>query len=127
MTIVPAPNDEIIQSEDILVFFGNPEGLMQMSDILGLKLISQEQRRNRANIHTILYEVGISSNSPLLNKKIKESHFRSRYNAAIVAVKRKSIQITSGRGNALLSQETLFYYLQKMILINHGQLQKSSI
>ncbi|WP_417897212.1 SLC13 family permease [Bacillus haimaensis] len=52
--------------------------------------------------YTTFYEVCISRNSTLLNKKIKESNFRSKYNAAIISVKRKEQQITSGIGNIIL-------------------------
>ncbi|OAS84635.1 SLC13 family permease [Metabacillus litoralis] len=110
--IVPAPNDEILESGDILVFSGNPEGLMKISHVLGLKH-NIENQRNLLNNHTILYEVGISDHSPLLYKKIKESHFRSKYNAAIVAVKRKSKQITSGIGNVVLKPGDTLLLLAK--------------
>jgi di/tricarboxylate transporter len=51
--------------------------------------------------------------SPLIAKKIKESNFRSKYNAAIVAVKRKSKQITSGLGEVVLKQGDTLILLAK--------------
>ncbi|PWW31931.1 di/tricarboxylate transporter [Cytobacillus oceanisediminis] len=111
--IIPAPNDEIIQSNDILVFSGNPKGLSKISNILGLAQYTEEHKGNHFNNITTLFEVGISGNSPLVNKKIKESHFRSKYNAAIVAVKRKSKQITNGIGNIVIKPGDTLLLLAK--------------
>jgi len=99
--IVPAPNDYIIQAEDTLVFSGSRYAFQQILQINGLTL-SKDSSPTLNN--GTLYEVVISNRSPLLYKKIKESNFRSKYNAAIVAVKRKNKQITSGIGNIILKR-----------------------
>jgi di/tricarboxylate transporter len=111
--IIPAPNDEVLQGGDILVFSGNPNGLLQVSNILGLTPYTEEYKGPHANNITTLFEVGISQNSSLINKKIKESHFRSKYNAAIVAVKRKSKQITHGIGNIVIKPGDTLLLLAK--------------
>ncbi|WP_158211743.1 cation:proton antiporter regulatory subunit [Alkalihalobacterium alkalinitrilicum] len=49
-----------------------------------------------------LVEVVVSHSSPLINKKIKNSNFRAQYNAAIVAIRRKNQQISSGIGNIII-------------------------
>ncbi|CAM3868172.1 SLC13 family permease [Aeromicrobium ponti] len=111
--IIPAPNDEIIQEEDILVFSGNPDSVLQVSHILGLKLSLGDKGNNHSNLPATFLEVGISGKSPLINKKIKESQFRSRYNAAIVAIKRNGKFITSGIGNFVLKQGDTLLLLGK--------------
>lgn len=111
--IIPAPNNEIIHSGDILVFSGKPDGVLQASHILGLKLCLEDQEANPANHPAVFYEVGISEKSPLLNKKIKESQFRSKYNAAIVAIKRNGKQTTSGIGNFVIKKGDILLLLAK--------------
>jgi di/tricarboxylate transporter len=111
--IVPTPNDEVLQGEDLLLFSGSPQGLQQISRLPGLKLrIEGGKHPNTSSLET-LFEVVISSRSPLLDKKIKESNFRSKYNAAIVAVKRKSKQITSGIGEVVIKQGDTLILLAK--------------
>ena len=99
-TIIPDPNEDIIQSGDILVFSGKPDEFLKISELLGLIRCPEQEESNDRNI--ILFEVGISGNSPLINKQIKESHFRSKYNAVIVALKRKGKLITTGIGNKIV-------------------------
>jgi di/tricarboxylate transporter len=104
--IIPDPSDETIQMDDILVFSGNSQDFLKVSEFLGLTPCTDI--KNYENKNTILYEVGISSNSTLINNKVKESHFRSKYNAVILAIKRKDAQITTGIGQtALKSGDTL--------------------
>ena len=110
--ILPAPNDEIIQCDDILVFSGDLASSMHINEVLGLKPYTGQLKHEKFN-HATLYEVSISHNSPLINKKIKDSHFRSRYNAAIVAVKRKGNQITSGIGNIVIKPGDILLLLAK--------------
>lgn len=65
-----------------------------------------------------MFEVVISSHSPLLNKKVKESSFRSKYNAAIFAINRKNTQITSGIGNIVLKTGDILLLLTKEDFFN---------
>ncbi|MBT2686898.1 anion permease [Bacillus sp. ISL-47] len=96
-TIIPDPYEEVIHGGDILVFSGNPQELIKISELIGLEHLSGiEENEDKS---TLLYEVVISGNSPLINKKIRESQFRSKYHAVIVAIKRKGTHITTGIGN----------------------------
>lgn len=100
--IIPDPIEEIILADDILVFSGNPQGVTDISKNLGLSPVKKSHGDNSLTDLTILYEVGISGNSPLVNQKIKDIHFRSKFNAAIVAIKRKGIQFTTGIGKYII-------------------------
>ncbi|URM31144.1 SLC13 family permease [Cytobacillus firmus] len=117
-SIIPAPNDETIQEGDILVFSGNPEGLLKVSNIIGLRHISGDRWKNHSNLPATFLEVGISDKSPLLNIKVKESKFRSRYNAAIVAIKRNGKFTTSGIGSFVLKKGDIL-----LLLANHDFLR----
>ncbi|MCS0652949.1 SLC13 family permease [Cytobacillus firmus] len=112
-TIFPDPHDEIIQGNDILVFSGNPKEFMKVSSFLGLihdseMGLSEDQKKN-----TAIIEVGISGNSSLINKKIKESHFRSKYTAVIVAIKRNGKQLTTGIGQTVIKPGDILLLLAK--------------
>jgi di/tricarboxylate transporter len=100
--IVPAPNDEVIQQEDILLFSGDSNEMSRITGFLGLKLYRERQEYITEMQYSTLYEVSISINSPLVYKKIKDSNFRSKYNAAIVSVKSKGKEINAGIGNVIL-------------------------
>ncbi|MBN8201189.1 MULTISPECIES: SLC13 family permease [Bacillaceae] len=110
--IIPAPNDETIQEGDILVFSGNPDGLLKVCHIIGLRRVLGN-KGNHINLPATFLEVGISEKSPLINIKVKESNFRSRYNAAIVAIKRNGKFITSGIGNFVLKKGDTLLLLAK--------------
>ncbi|WP_088103472.1 SLC13 family permease [Halalkalibacter urbisdiaboli] len=99
--IIPDPNDEILQAGDILIFSGRADGLIQLQNISGFKLYTGHKQHLLTEENSLV-EVVISSTSSLISKKIKQSNFRSKYNAAIVAVQRNSKQITSGIGNIVI-------------------------
>ncbi|WP_243292923.1 SLC13 family permease [Bacillus sp. FJAT-47783] len=100
-SITPASNSEIIQANDRLIFSGNIQTVNHIQTMKGTKLVTNADQT--VNNHQLiefenLTEVVISHSSPLIGKKIKESNFRSKYNAAIIAIRRKHKDITSGIG-----------------------------
>lgn len=103
-TISPVAHDEIIQSNDLLIFSGQVNGINHLLKNGGitLKPESIEFITHYKKGESILIEAVISHNSPLLNSKIKETNFRSLYNAAIIAIRRNNKNITSGIGNLML-------------------------
>lgn len=112
-TIIPDPNEDVIQACDILVFSGNPSEFMKINDLLGLDRYTPIDTSSENSKNTTLFEVGILGNSPLINKKIKESYFRSKYNAVIVAVKRRGTKITTGIGNLVVKPGDTLLLLAK--------------
>ena len=85
--ISPVGPDEKLQSEDILIFAGDTGDIMDLvTQERGLTLPQQGAAFSQHNLR--LVEVVVSSNSNLIGKKVMDSDFRSRYNAAIVAIHR---------------------------------------
>lgn len=88
--VAAAPPDTVIQARDILLFAGIVETVSELyTNIPGLepatnqsKKMTQERHRRR------LVELVISPSSFLTGKTAKEAHFRSRFDAAIIAVHR---------------------------------------
>jgi di/tricarboxylate transporter len=102
--ITPASSYEVIQSNDLLIFSGNIESIMNLKYIKGLELATPNGDFNSAykREDNNLVEVVISHSSPLVNKKIKNTNFRAQYNSVIVAVRKKNQQISSGIGNIII-------------------------
>jgi di/tricarboxylate transporter len=102
--ITPVPHYEVIQANDILIFSGNIESIMNLQHVKGLILTTPTEDLNIANQHIDknLVEVVVSHSSPLVNQKIKNTNFRAQYNSVIVAVRKKSQQFSSGIGNIVI-------------------------
>lgn len=102
-SISAPPNSQILHRGDRLVFSGNPKCMLMLVKAKGLRLTTDVDLNITDYFkNNTFVEVVTSHTSPLLDKKIKESHFRSKYQAAIVAVQRKNKKITSCIGNIVL-------------------------
>lgn len=88
---------EIIRNEDILVFAGNTETVADMVKSNNGMVPTQVGMFSRKN-HTEVREAVISHNSTLINKTVRESYFRGRYDAAIIAIHRNGERISGKIG-----------------------------
>ena len=103
--IAPVTPDEIIHSQDRMVFTGIVSTIVDLEKIPGLRPatdqsyhLSPAQRRGR-----LLSEAVISPTSPLIGKSIRNANFRAMYNAAVVAVHRNGARVTNKVGNIILN------------------------
>ena len=103
--IAPVTPDEIIHSQDRMVFTGIVSTIVDLEKIPGLRPatdqsyhLSPAQRRGR-----LLSEAVISPTSPLIGKSIRNANFRALYNAAVVAVHRNGSRVTNKVGNIILN------------------------
>lgn len=90
-TLIPAVAPEtIIEAGDTLLFAGIVETVTELYHIPGLvPATGQSQKMKIERHHRRLVELVISSSSMLVGKTAKESQFRSRFSAAIIAVHRQ--------------------------------------
>jgi di/tricarboxylate transporter len=95
--ISPVEPTEQIASNDVLIFAGNTQDIVDLvkSD-RGLTLPASATSIEYEN-HRLI-EVVVSNDSSLLGKKIRESDFRNRYNAAIVAMHRNGARLSGKIG-----------------------------
>jgi len=93
--IAPIHPEEVIEEDDLLVFSGDVKNISQLKHFKGLKFFNEETEQLSSN----LVEVLISNSSRLTGKTIKESKFRSKFDAAIVAMKRDGERISDKFGN----------------------------
>jgi len=84
--ISPVTPSEVIEEDDILVFTGNVHDIEELKSFDGIKIFEEKSRVLNAN----LVEVIVSHQSTLIGQKIKEASFRSKFNAAVVAIRRGS-------------------------------------
>lgn len=93
--ISPVSPNEIIAKNDILVFTGDVSNLVELEKFNGLKIIEEKNKILLENLR----EVIVSHNSNLIGKTIKESNFRSKFDAAVVAVRRRNEQLSGKLGS----------------------------
>ncbi len=81
--ISPVKPSEVIREEDVMIFAGNTEEIMDLvKPGKGLSLPFQSKVSMNGQVEVV--EAVVSNNSQLINKKVKDSDFRNKYDAAIV-------------------------------------------
>ncbi|RMA93320.1 SLC13 family permease [Hydrogenothermus marinus] len=98
--ISPVSPDEVLEKNDILIFAGQVDSITELiSSDIGLSIpdiciVNGEK--------TDIVEVVISNNSYLINKKVKDTDFRAKYDAAILAVHRNGEKLSGKIGDIIL-------------------------
>eukprot|EP00184_Porphyridium_aerugineum_P007248 CAMPEP_0184700370 /NCGR_PEP_ID=MMETSP0313-20130426/12602_1 /TAXON_ID=2792 /ORGANISM="Porphyridium aerugineum, Strain SAG 1380-2" /LENGTH=760 /DNA_ID=CAMNT_0027160001 /DNA_START=35 /DNA_END=2314 /DNA_ORIENTATION=- len=103
-TSFPAPSHEvIIQAGDILLFAGVVETVTELYHIPGLvPATAQSDKINLERHRRHLVEVVISRSSDMVGYTVKETKFRTRFGAAIIAVHRHGEHVTQKIGDITL-------------------------
>ena len=99
--ISPATPEQQIQLHDRLFFTGLPETIMELQKTPGLSLIKDAtfDLKNYDSDDLGTFEVVVSPNSPLIGRSVRDSDFRSAYNAVIVAIHRSGERIRQKVGD----------------------------
>jgi len=95
--ISPVEPHEVLKENDVLFFAGHTEDIVELiqSD-KGLEL--PKTARSYSNDEVQAVEVVLSNHSSLIGKKVKDSDFRNRYNAAIIALHRNGERVSGKIG-----------------------------
>jgi len=106
----PVEPQEIIRANDILIFAGDTENIVEIAKSgLGLELPKQVHSITSEKVEVI--EAVISTNSSLIGKRLKNTDFRNRYDAAIVAIHRNGERLSGKIGDTVLrSGDLLLLY-----------------
>ncbi len=91
----------VLQAGDILVFTGDTDtiaGLIEGKSGLQLPEVGMMKKRKKTEI----VEIVISQNSTLIGKSVKIINFRSKYDAAIIAVHRNGVRIREKLSDIML-------------------------
>jgi di/tricarboxylate transporter len=102
--IAPASPEERLRPGDRLFFTGLPKTILELQRTPGLQLIKDShfdlKRYDASEIRP--YEAVVSPSSPLVGKNVRESNFRARYNAVIIAIHRSGERIRKKIGDIVL-------------------------
>ncbi len=101
--ITPVSPDQTIQAEDHLVFAGVVSTIVDLQRIRGLVPLSEgDSDISTTRARHRLVEAVVSESSPLVGFSVKESNFRSAYDAAVVAVHRNAERVPGKIGEIVL-------------------------
>ncbi len=99
--ITPVGPEEIIQYDDILIFAGNTNNIIDLTlTDIGIELPPKLAPSTNGKVKVV--EAVVSANSSLIGKTIKESNFRERYDAAVVAIHRNGERLSGKIGRISL-------------------------
>jgi K+/H+ antiporter YhaU regulatory subunit KhtT len=94
---------EVLLAGDRLLFVGVVESVVELQKIHGLVPATEDVFHLQApRPQRCLIEAVVSNSSPLLGKSIRDSRFRSHYNAVVVAVARNGQRLREKIGDIIL-------------------------
>ena len=102
--ILPAVDSALLlQEDDRLVFVGDVDAMVDLQQFPGLAAApDQVFKLNGARVKRQILEAVISTRHPLLGLSIRESGFRNRYNAVVIAVARAGERVAGRIGDIIL-------------------------
>ncbi len=99
--IFPISPDEMIKAEDTLIFTGNTAAISDIQNpAFGLSF--PKDNAIKVDPSTNIAELIVAPNASISNRVIRETAFRGRYDAAIVAVHRNGERLSGKIGNIRL-------------------------
>ncbi len=94
---------ELLSAGDRLVFVGVVESVVDLQRIPGLKpATNQVFKLDSPRSERCLIEAVVSSTCPVVHRTIREAKFRTRYNAAVIAVSRNGERLRGKIGDITL-------------------------
>lgn len=117
-SIFPVSPEEVVNESDRLYFSGRTGAIAQLvKDVKGLTLPDTTTLNRYRHHHCV--EAVIPVNSNLIGKQVRESNFRQRYNASIVALHREGKRIAGPVGETILNAGDLVLLLGGDKMHNH--------
>lgn len=99
-TITPVSPEHILRAGDKLIFTGETSSIPELTKPeLGLTLPKECVASELSDV----VEVVVSHNSWLIGRKVKNTHFRGKYDAAIVAIHRHGEKISGKIGDVVIN------------------------
>ncbi|MCO1334480.1 SLC13 family permease [Microbulbifer sp. OS29] len=98
LSISPVAPTEVIRSGDKLIFSGDIRDLERLRVIEGLRLFALDDDA----LHMDLTEVVLTSNSSIIGETLKSCQFRTRFDAAVVAIRRGGDRLSGKFGEIRL-------------------------
>ncbi|MGL1161744.1 TrkA C-terminal domain-containing protein, partial [Vibrio parahaemolyticus] len=98
VTVSSVGPDFVLKAKDRLLFCGDVESVATLQEIPGLTLFGQQHLNGQNFI-----EVVVSSSATFCHKTLKESRFRDRFDAVVVAIRRGHERLEGGLGSITLA------------------------
>ncbi|MAH65555.1 MAG: SLC13 family permease [Phycisphaerae bacterium] len=115
--------DESLQPGDILCFVGSTSGVRELRSIAGIEV--EDNQATKVNAPTpirTLVEAVVSPTASFVGRTVRESQFRTIYNAAILAVHRRGTRIEGRIGDITLDAgDVLLLETHQGFLTSHGR------
>lgn len=114
--IAPVSPGERILEDDRLFFTGVTETIYQLQKTPGLQVVKDPEfdPRNLDSDKYSTFEAVISNTSPLVGQTVRESGFRTHYDAVILAIHRSGERIRKKIGDIVIqANDTLFLLARK--------------
>lgn len=110
--ISPVTPEMKLMLGDVLFFSGNKQSIYQLiRDDNGLRIPKQDKLENAGQFNFV--EAVIPAGSDLVGRRIKDSDFRRRFNASIIAIHRDGKQVSGKVGEMKLSAGDFLLLLAK--------------
>ncbi len=100
--ITPVGPDESIRAGDRLVFAGVVSTIVDLQRMRGLVPDSDDAAPSQTGPNQRLIEAVVSSSSPLVGQSIRDSNFRTVYDAAVIGVHRNGERVPGKIGEIVL-------------------------
>ncbi|MGD2043992.1 MAG: SLC13 family permease, partial [Acidimicrobiia bacterium] len=90
--VAPARPNTVLHGGDLLRFVGRVDQVLDLQAIKGLEHAHQDSIRELTIPGASYFTVAIGHDSPLVGQSLRESGFRSRYQAAVIAIHRAGVR-----------------------------------
>jgi di/tricarboxylate transporter len=116
LIIAPAKPTERLLLNDRLFFTGLPKTILELQKTPGLQLLKDEtfDLKQYDSSQVRPFEAVVSPSSPLIGKNVRNSKFREKFNAVIIAIHRNGSRIDKKIGDIVLqSGDTLLVLAER--------------
>jgi di/tricarboxylate transporter len=115
--------DEILEAGDILCFVGNTTGAKELRRVAGLRPEdAQTVKVDAPPAIRALVEAVVAPSAAFVGRTVRESQFRTIYNAAILAVHRRGTKVKGRIGDIQIEAgDVLLLETNKGFLSSHGR------
>ncbi|MFG0258768.1 MAG: SLC13 family permease [Phycisphaerales bacterium JB041] len=103
-TVLAVSPDEVVREDDVLVFAGALDSVVDLQKIRGLTPVSDDLAVEHYRPKMQLMEAVISRASPLVGRTIRGAEIRTRYGAAVIAVHRLGHPLKGRLGDIVLRE-----------------------
>ena len=100
--IAPVTPDTVLRGDDLLTFVGRADVVVDVQSAAGLVSSEQKHVAEFDTTRHTFFEVVLGPTSPLVGQTLKEAGFRSRYQAAVVAIHRAGRRVHAKLGGVQL-------------------------